>query len=266
MQITITTPDGSRAANGGSGGGCPPGPWPVVEMFNGFSARGEFYSYLADHLASYGYGAVQHTFVAALIVEDARELKMMPAINAAAKARAPAGALDWAAARSVVGHSRGAKLAALTVAGAPQGAYAAAVLVDPVDNTVFSPEGPLYPSAVKALAALQPPATAAVIGSGVVSACNPLDANYDKFYSALGAGSWRVSIPGATHQDFADFFGVPLPPVCGKSTTPVDETRALTKATAAAWIEGSVRGASVAGFEAWITSQPASLVQFTVKA
>ena len=47
------------------------------------------------------------------------------------------------------GHSRGGKLA--TLAAAADNRVAALFLMDPVDNTVYAPLGPGYPSAVAAL-------------------------------------------------------------------------------------------------------------------
>jgi hypothetical protein len=89
-----------------------------------------------------------------------------------------------------------------------------------VDNTIFSPESPLYPSAVKALAAAAPQRIAGVSGAGVTSLCNPENANYEKFYAVLGRGSWLQELPQATHLSYAQ---TPLAatPICGKgSTTP----------------------------------------------
>lgn len=49
----------------------------------------------------------------------------------------------------LVGHSRGGKVAALAAVRDPR--VAALCLLDPVDNTVFAPLGPGYPSAAAAL-------------------------------------------------------------------------------------------------------------------
>lgn len=235
-----------------------------------------------DSIASYGYAALQYTFAAALIVEDARELNMLPFIYAAVKERLAAAGrsqqLDWKT-QAAVGHSRGGKIAALLLAGSSGGAgsppggaqqqqrqYRTAVLIDPVDNTAFSPEGPLYPSAVKALAAAARQPMAAVIGAGVRSLCNPEDANYARFYDAgVGAGSWRVLFPGATHQDFASVGGLPLPPVCGAGSASPAAVRRATRATAAAWLGASLRGADASGFLKWLAAQGPALAQFSVK-
>jgi hypothetical protein len=71
-----------------------------------------------------------------------------------------------------------------------------------VDNTMFSPEGPNYPAAAKALAALNPRRIAGVSGAGIISSCNPSGTNYPRFIDALGSGSWLTVLPGATHVAF----------------------------------------------------------------
>lgn len=53
----------------------------------------------------------------------------------------------------------------------------AAYLIDPVDNTTFTPESSGYPSAVKAL--LQSGKPLALTGAGIVGRCNPNGSNYE---------------------------------------------------------------------------------------
>jgi hypothetical protein len=57
---------------------------------------------------------------------------------------------------------RGGKLAALQLAGKSD--ITTAYLIDPVDNTYFTPVGPDYPSAVQALASAAPPRVAGITG------------------------------------------------------------------------------------------------------
>ena len=58
----------------------------------------------------------------------------------------------------------------------------AAYLVDPVDNTKYSPEGEEYPSGVKALKRLGKPV--GITGAGIMGRCNPEGSNYKVFSCA----------------------------------------------------------------------------------
>ena len=52
----------------------------------------------------------------------------------------------------------------------------AAFLVDPVDNTQETPEGPNYPSAAKALRVAGRPV--AMCGASIIGGCNPAGSNW----------------------------------------------------------------------------------------
>ena len=52
----------------------------------------------------------------------------------------------------------------------------AAFLIDPVDNTRETPEGPDYPSAAVALQAARRPV--AMCGASVIGSCNPAGSNW----------------------------------------------------------------------------------------
>lgn len=52
----------------------------------------------------------------------------------------------------------------------------AAYLIDPVDNTDFTPESADYPSAIRAL--LQSGQPVGISGAGIVGRCNPNGSNY----------------------------------------------------------------------------------------
>jgi len=60
--------------------------------------------------------------------------------------------------------------------GAGDARVKAAFLVDPVDNTSQTPEGPKYPSAVRALRDAGLPV--GITGAGLTGSCNPADANH----------------------------------------------------------------------------------------
>lgn len=74
----------------------------------------------------------------------------------------------------LLGHSRGAKVA--TLAAAQDTRVAALCLVDPVDNTVYAPLGPGFPSAAAALQKIPEsrPLPVAIIGTFVITRCHPL--------------------------------------------------------------------------------------------
>ena len=74
------------------------------------------------------------------------------------------------------GPLQGGKLSAL--AGAVDPRVKAVCLLDPVDNTVYAPEGPDYPSAVAAVRHAQAPLAMAVVGCGRAGDCVPRASNY----------------------------------------------------------------------------------------
>lgn len=78
------------------------------------------------------------------------------------------------AGRSV--HSQGGKVSALAAAVDPR--VKAVCLLDPVDVTVYTPQGPDYPSAVAAFRHMSRGVPLAVIGSGRAGDCVPKDSNY----------------------------------------------------------------------------------------
>lgn len=71
---------------------------------------------------------------------------------------------------------QGGKLSAL--AGAVDPRVKAVCLLDPVDNTVYAPEGPDYPSAVAAVRHARNPLPMAVVGCGRAGDCVPKASNY----------------------------------------------------------------------------------------
>lgn len=268
LKVTVTLPQTGQAA----GSACASGPFPVVFFYSAFQTPSASYKAYANRLASYGYAVVQYDTALGTIITDNVELQFMQLVLDNLKAQATAssssssplaGRLDFSV-LAVAGHSRGGKLAALQLATSP--AVKAGYLIDPVDNTIFSPESALYPSAVKALAAATPRRVAGVSGAKIPSLCNPPDANYEKFYAALGSGSWLQVLPQATHLSFAQ---TPLAatPICGKgSTTPLVGVP-VTVATVTAWMEQAVRGRPLpAEFTAWVNQKAQEgVLTFTVK-
>lgn len=92
-----------------------------------------------------------------------------------------------------------------------------------------------YPSAVAALEAGS--YVAAVVGAGVTSGCNPADANYEQFFNAMAAGSWKETIEKASHVSF-------ISPLIGLGDLSLGNlmTRVASIACGKARISNTVRG------------------------
>jgi hypothetical protein len=71
---------------------------------------------------------------------------------------------------------QGGKLSAL--AGAVDARVKAVCLLDPVDNTVYAPQGPDYPSAVAAIRHARNLLPIAIVGSGRAGDCVPKASNH----------------------------------------------------------------------------------------
>ncbi len=71
---------------------------------------------------------------------------------------------------------QGGKVSALAAVVDPR--VKAVCLLDPVDVTVYAPQGPDFPSAVAAVRHMSRGVPLAVIGSGRAGDCVPKDSNY----------------------------------------------------------------------------------------
>ncbi|GIL58896.1 hypothetical protein Vafri_13709 [Volvox africanus] len=265
LDVIVTYPNSSAAA-----------PFPVVAMFNGFQAKASWYTPTANHVASWGYVVLQYTLQGLLpIVVDRVELGYLTPLLDWLKTQANTTTsrlyrLPNTTRLATMGHSRGGKLAALHYAGRTD--VATAVLVDPIDNTNNTPEGPDYPSAAKALMAAN--RSAGLIGAGVTSSCNPPGSNYPKFFNALAPGSWQMVVVQAGHMQFASgdgsltFWGIDKLCTHGKISTKevVDDTNTF----AVAWLQSTFRNQTsqtgLAAFKEWVKVQANSrALNFTVK-
>jgi len=267
-------------------GGAAPNSYPLVVFYSGFQMSAATYRAYARDLASWGYVVLQYDVPGALlkkIVPDQEEIKFWPHLIGWVKdlSRQP-GSVVYEAVDlrrvAVMGHSRGAKLAALVAAGGtPDGspAPAAAVCVDPVDMTSQTRKAG-YPSAVDALGAA--PRRLALIGAGVTGWCNPEDEGWRKFWPALLPGSWRLVLPNAGHMQFTDAKGATAwawDKLCGagKTGAPGNSHKPIiqwTSAAAVAWLESAFRpeqaSAPLAKYQAFIKEQAAQgFVQFEIK-
>ena len=225
---------------------CSP-PYPLVAFFSGFQSRASSYERYARHLASWGYAVVRYDARFLSITPDSKELGWLSDVVAWALRVAPAGTLSSSSISPpspspdllfTAGHSRGAKLAALQYAGslefarcggasgsggseAPNDSYflprqslkiSSSFLIDPIDNTRFTPPSEAYPSAAAALRAQGDEASLGIAAAGKIGACNPLESGFNHFWPAvLGGGSdppspssFLIVFKGAGHATFND--------------------------------------------------------------
>ena len=227
----------------------PPQPSTLCVILPGFllSAR-RSYRTLAAHLASHGFAAAlvdvddpsasdQASARAAAAAAAACAARCVAAASAAGRAGAAPGSPPTPTPRvMLVGHSRGAKIAALAAGDwerfAPRGngsvgprgppPLAGLVLLDPVDRaTLGPPPGPSYPSAlpsVRVLAARGLPIL--IVGAGDNADIVEPSAGWAAFSAAAAAGAAAAAaaaaasstaprvvellLPRAKHLDFAD--------------------------------------------------------------
>ncbi|KAL4447405.1 hypothetical protein ABPG75_004624 [Micractinium tetrahymenae] len=280
LPLTLTLPD---CAAGGAGSALPFGtaPFPVLIFFSGFMNRASWYWRLVRQAASWGVLVLQYDISG--FPTAAAELHLFPEL------------IQWLNDQSVdpgnplygqvdlgrlatAGHSRGGKLAALAFAGTTD-YVSTAYLIDPVDNTRYSPESQDNPSAVKALAAGG--LAVGISAAGRTGNCNPADSNYAHFFAAAGNGSWLGLVAGAAHAQFADagcIANAAADLLCGRGRgVSRPAVAALTATPMLAWLweqlegqeaaEGGSAGPSpLPAFYQWVAQQQAAgRLQFEVK-
>eukprot|EP00199_Chlamydomonas_sp_CCMP681_P001824 CAMPEP_0119105626 /NCGR_PEP_ID=MMETSP1180-20130426/3541_1 /TAXON_ID=3052 ORGANISM="Chlamydomonas cf sp, Strain CCMP681" /NCGR_SAMPLE_ID=MMETSP1180 /ASSEMBLY_ACC=CAM_ASM_000741 /LENGTH=365 /DNA_ID=CAMNT_0007090727 /DNA_START=57 /DNA_END=1154 /DNA_ORIENTATION=- len=237
---------------------------PVVIMFSGFQLPSSYYKTYAKALASWGYAVLQYDLpgwmLKTIIKDDDEVACLLPALLTWVKAqsRDPNSAIyEMIDLRrvGVMGHSRGAKLAALILAGAESG-VSVGVLVDPMDMTRVTKQLH-YPSAVEALAdSSHKPVSALLIGAGVQGWCNPADEGWKKFQPVLSG--WMLEVTKAGHMSFTDAKGAAAwswDHVCGCGNVTHKVVMHEVGASAVAWMESKFRpvesAGKVASYLAW---------------
>lgn len=219
-------------------------PYPVVVFFSGFLLKPAYYSAYANRLATWGYACVQYDAGRWPILNDRQELPFFGTLIDWLQTQPELSAVVNTDTIGVAGHSRGAKLAALTLAsGNP--AVKAAFLVDPVDNTRETPEGPKYPNAAKALQSADKPV--AMCGASVITGCNPAGSNWQHFWPIVADGSWLLEVNGASHNTFLRASWLvekALDLLCKRGPTSHEDTIALAMPAMTAWMDRELRGQS----------------------
>jgi len=146
----------------------------------------------------------------------------------------------------LAGHSRGAKLSSLLAVA--DESVAGLCLLDPIDNTIWAPLSPGFPSACDALRQLDTkdanlrPLPVAIIGAGLGGDCAPVNSNYDCFYEAIRRLAWLIVIPTAGHAQFLDpdGLGQVQRTVCGRGKVDDALVREIAAAVCLAWADVTV--------------------------
>lgn len=181
---------------------------PVVVFFNGFQSRYSWYSRMLQGVASWGFVAVQYQLPALSLINVKDELDryydpLMRWIEASDGLVGEVPGMDAVEAVVSAGHSRGGKVASLVFTLTDYSyPIQAAWLIDPVDSSMFAPISENNPSAVASLR--KSGKKIGVAGASVLSSCNPVEGNYEKFFAAGAAGSWEIVMNGTSHSQFAD--------------------------------------------------------------
>lgn len=217
LSVTLTLPNCTTPTNAGASNilGLSPTQFkanaaatthPVLFFYSGFQLRAAYYARLSQRAASYGYIVVQYDLpflsIKPAVLEVAAFKPFLAWVTTESKKpQSPLYGIVDPSHSFVAGHSRGGKLAALIFADNTD-TLQAGFLVDPIDSSSMAPISPDNPSGVQALKASGKPI--AVVGAGKLSACNPTEGNYEKFYGGAAASSWEIEIPGASHATFED--------------------------------------------------------------
>ncbi|CAD7701989.1 unnamed protein product, partial [Ostreobium quekettii] len=179
-------------------------PYPLAIITGGFLVPSEEYLSYAERLASWGYVAVLYDKIESPVdaLDDIVSAEFIKEI------------IDWAGVDPLVsqvadnrrvylvGHSRGGKVSVL--AAQDDSRVVALCLIDPVDNTVYAPLAPGFPSAIAALNSVQETVPMAVIGADLAHDCAPEESNYKRFFDAAQSPAWEVVLKDTGHFQFLD--------------------------------------------------------------
>ncbi|KAK3246996.1 hypothetical protein CYMTET_43495 [Cymbomonas tetramitiformis] len=130
-------------------------PFPLAVFTSGFLVPSEQYQSYADHLASWGYVVLTYDKVEGInsTLDDIVSSCLLRELIDWAESNEAIAPLTDTSSVYLCGHSRGAKVSVLAAAEDPR--VVAACLIDPVDNTVYAPLSPGFPSAVATLESSQ---------------------------------------------------------------------------------------------------------------
>lgn len=194
--------------------------FPLLVLTGGFATEASQYTDIAVDLAASGCAVMRYDVPGASSATDETLVAALRSLLDFAASSPDICRLSDPGRTLLVGHSRGAKLSSLAAAADER--VCGLCLLDPIDNTVWAPEAPGFPSACSALRSLDEerpsgPLPVAIVGAGFGGDCAPAEANYQQFFDAVGRPCWLLVVPSAGHAQFLDPAGLGLVQraVCG---------------------------------------------------
>lgn len=244
-----------------------PGRYPVVVFQHGFITRNDAYSEVLRHVAGHGFVVVApqmyepglaallgHPTAAEEALGVAHVLEWLPAGLGTALGYEPE-----TARLGLAGHSRGGKVAWLTLAADPLRAQAIAG-IDPVDGT----GGPFGNQARAVAGPFTFSLPTLVIGTGLGGDCAPAGDNHEQFYAASRTPAWHVVVPCAGHADMLDEATAVLAGALCPGGSDRAGMRRLTAGLLVAFFRASLQGNAAA--YAYLTDTAAAPVVVEVEA
>ncbi|CAE8734631.1 unnamed protein product [Polarella glacialis] len=215
---------------------------PLAVFTGGFATEASEYTQLAESMASGGCAVLRYDVPASNSANDDTLVASLRSLLDFVESDPMLQRIFVTNRVLLVGHSRGGKLSSL-VAGVDE-RVAGVCLLDPVDNTIWAPLGPGFPSATDALRSLpflrpQRQVPVAIVGAGTGGDCAPAMSNYHQFFAAAPSPAWLVVIPAAGHAQFMDRDGLGLieRAICGDGGAPDDTVQATAVTVCLAWAE-----------------------------
>lgn len=208
---------------------------PLVILTAGFLLDSTLYRSYAEDLASWGYSVVLWDL--SELFDDASTVRHMRSIIDSCTSDPRLSRYVDTGSIYLVGHSRGAKLSVLLAAQDVR--VKGLCLLDPVDVTSMTPQGPGWGTCLPALRQITQPqgrcVPVLVVGAALNTDVVPPEGNYKKFVDACQGPCWGLTLKGASHLQFLDRQVGLLSIFSAEGPTPSAVVRRISKAAAAAW-------------------------------
>ena len=224
-----------------------PGPHALVVISPGFQmARTQYASY-AEHLASWGFVAVNCTYADTGFFADHQKLADdVGAVITYALAQQSL-AID-SAKIATAGHSLGGDISTLAAADDPR--VKAVVGWDPVDASNPS----VVPEKMGSLHAALAVVGETTDGAGGGMPCAPTADNFQQFYMAAASPAYQLTVAGADHMDWVDDPSCPICGFCTAGTADASLARTTTKRVNVAWLRRQLFNDTA--MDAWLAAPP----------